>query len=110
MPLPGTSASLTANAPEVYLSAHLVAQPVGDLLRELRIIRRLVDITFPTNQPTHRDHASTLAFYYAVRGSMTDALSPFRGIIPRSWPLVYGDSQVPTRLCGAPAAGSRRDG
>ena len=77
MPLPGTSASLTTNAPEVYLSAHLAAQPVGDLLREFRIMRRLVDITFPTNQPTHRDRASALAFYYAVRGSMTDALSPF---------------------------------
>jgi hypothetical protein len=97
MPLPGTSASHTANAPEVYLSAYLVAQPVGDLLRELGIIRRRVDITFPTSQPTHRDHASTLAFYYAVRVSMTDALSPFRGIIPRSWPLVYGDSPDPNQ-------------
>ena len=95
MPLPGTSASHTANAPEVYLSAYLVAQPVGDLLRELGIIRGLVDITFPTNQPTHRDHASTLALYHAVRGSTTDALSPFRGIRPRSWPLVYPDSAGP---------------
>lgn len=97
MPLPGTSTPITANAPEVYLSAHLVAELVGDLLREFRIMRRLVDVTFPTNQPTHRDHASALAFYYAVRGSMTDAVSPFRGIIPRSWPLVYRDSPDPNQ-------------